>query len=243
MGRPEDRAVNFVAHASSSAGNFYVAEAEGGHRLAIECGLSIRRIRAALGFPLTDLDAVLVSHHHGDHSRAAEHFLRAGVPVCCSRECADALGIAQHHRWREARPGVELGIGAWRVSPWWARHDAPGALGFFILAPDGDRLLYACDTAYVPHRFAGLTHVAIECNWSRAAVWSSGVDVAQKRRVVENHMGLDRVLAMLAANDLSRVREIHLLHLSDRHGDEAEFRAAVERATGKPTRVAPRSTI
>jgi phosphoribosyl 1,2-cyclic phosphodiesterase len=232
--------VNFVAHASSSAGNFYVAEADGGYRLAIECGLSIRRLRTEFMFPLNGIDAVLLSHHHGDHSRAVHDLLRASVPVCCSRECAEALGIATHHRWREVWPGVELCVGLWRVVPWEASHDAPGALGFFILAPDGDRLLYACDTAYVPHRFAGLTHVAVECNWSRAALWFSGVDVAQKRRVVENHMGLDRAIAMLAANDLSRVREIHLLHLSDRHGDEVAFREAVERATGKPCLVAPR---
>ncbi len=43
---------------------------------------------------------------------------------------------------------------------------------------------------------------------------------------------------MLQANDLSRVEEIHLLHLSDAHADEVEFRNAVEKAVGRPTYVA-----
>jgi len=42
-------------------------------------------------------------------------------------------------------------------------------------------------------------------------------------------------VAMLKANDLSKCREIHLLHLSDGNSDEQLMRQKVEAATGIPT--------
>src|SRR5690606_41843978 len=63
------------------------------------------------------------------------------------------------------------------------------------------------------------------------------------RRVLCNHMSLERLLAMIRSNYFSQVREIHLLHLSDGNSDVAAFRAAVYRATGKPVFVAPTSGV
>jgi hypothetical protein len=53
-------------------------------------------------------------------------------------------------------------------------------------------------------------------------------------------MSLERVIETLEVTDLSKVREIHLLHLSDAHSDADRFRREVEAATGKPVHVAPK---
>src|SRR5690606_38237819 len=100
-------------------------------------------------------------------------------------------------------------------------------------------------TAYCKYRFRGLTHLMVEANYSaeflRRRVIEREVNVAHKTRVLRNHMSIERLLVMLRANDLSRVREIHLLHLSDDHSDELAFKRAVEQATGKPVYVAGKS--
>lgn len=233
--------MDLLALASSSAGNFYLAGSDG-RRLAIECGLPVGELREASGFGLSELDGCLISHHHADHARAAPDVLRAGVDCYASAGCWSALGIRSHHRAWTVRPGGRYEIGPWKVAPFDLRHDADGCLGFLVGAPDGDRLLYACDTAYVPQRFAaGLTHIAIECNYSAELLRASAADPAHKARVLRSHMSLERAIRFLLRNDLGAVREIHLLHLSDAHSDAGAFRDAVEAATGRPVRVALRT--
>lgn len=56
--------------------------------------------------------------------------------------------------------------------------------------------------------------------------------------MLRSHMSLDRVLTFLAVNDLSAVREILLVHLSDGNSDAKEFKKAVQAATGRIVRVA-----
>jgi len=233
--------IEFTSHASSSRGNLYTVS-NGSSTLAIECGLPVKQMRKALDFGIAGLDGVLLSHHHQDHARAMRDVMRHGVDVFASRETFEALEIERdHHRAVALVPLESMSIvgrwGRWRVLPFAVRHDAAGALGFLI-ANGEDRLLYACDTAYVPYRFRALTHVCIECNYSLDLLLESASAPAQRARVMRYHMGLERVLTMLEANDLSRVREIHLLHLSSAHSDAEQFKATVESAAGKPTYIA-----
>jgi hypothetical protein len=53
-------------------------------------------------------------------------------------------------------------------------------------------------------------------------------------------MSLKQCIATIKANDLSKTREIHLLHLSESHSDEARFVREVQEATGVPTYAAPK---
>lgn len=233
--------MDFRAFASSSAGNLYLATEEGCRPLLIEAGVKMRDIRRVLPMSVTALEGCLVSHNHVDHSCAVPDLLGASVDVYASSGCWEALGLAGH-RAHEIDPMREFRAGRWRVMPFDLRHDAEGSLGFLIGAPGGDRLLFACDTAYVPYRFDGLTHIAIECNYSADLLLSArGSTNEHKARILRSHMSLERVLTLLDANDLSRVREIHLMHLSDGHSNAIEFKAAVEAATGKPVQVAPRN--
>lgn len=232
--------MDFEAYASSSAGNLYSVRHESSSIL-IEAGISIAKIRAAMQFDLQSVVACLISHSHGDHVKAASDVARAGVDVYASAQTLRALASAERgHRCVEAKPLVPFRVGDWRVLPFDVRHDAEGSLGYLIEDSSGDRLMFAIDTAFVPYRFERLTHVAIECNYSRESLRLGGAEPERVARVLRYHMSLERVIRMLLANDLSRVREIWLLHLSDQHGDEAGFRSAVARATGKPVYVAPK---
>lgn len=229
----------FHPHASSSAGNLYEVRS-GGARLVIDPGLPIAKVKAALGFRLSDVAGVLVSHSHADHCRAAPGLAASGLDIYGSTETLAAVGLSDHHRAHVLEPGGSYWAGPFRVLPFATRHDAAGSLGFYVGHPDGDRLLYAIDTAYVPSRAAGLTHIAVECNYSLDGLRESTAHPAHVHRVQVSHMGLERVLLWLGRTDLSRVREIHLLHLSDGHGDAEGFRAAVEQRTGRPVVVAGR---
>ena len=59
-------------------------------------------------------------------------------------------------------------------------------------------------------------------------------------RLIKSHFSIENVLAFLRANDLSKVKEIWLIHLSDGNADAGKFARMVEAATGKPVYIGGR---
>jgi phosphoribosyl 1,2-cyclic phosphodiesterase len=229
--------MDFQPFYSSSHGNLYRLT-DGDSSLLIECGVPFRQIREALDFDLSGVAGCLVSHSHADHSRAAANIMKAGIDVFCSIETADVLGLSGH-RLRILRPMAPVSVGGLRVVAFPTEHDCDGAMGFLIAGPGG-KLLFATDTYFIRPRLRGLTHIAIECNYSKETL-APDIDPAVKRRLLRSHMSLETCEAFLAAQDLTNVRGIWLVHLSDGNSDAVMFRRRIERATGVPAHVAPTS--
>lgn len=228
--------------ASGSSGNAYWIS-DGVTPLLIECGIRFKELRERLHFGLSSLGACLLSHEHADHARAVRDVLRAGVDVYATPGTIEALGL-ESHRLRPVRPRETVRIGTWTVMPFEAVHDAAEPVGFLMASTRGGKVLYLTDSAYCRYRFRGVTHMLVEANWSRELiernVAAGIVDQALWHRIIRNHMSLERLLDMLRANDLSQVREIWLLHLSDDNSDADAFANAVRRVTGKPVYIASR---
>lgn len=231
--------IEICALASSSRGNCY-AITDGRTQLLIECGIRFRDIQRGLGFRVSGLAGCLLSHEHEDHARAVRDLMRAGVDIYASRGTIDALGLSGH-RLRPVRAHQTFTVGTWTVLPFDTVHDAAEPLGFLLASPAG-KVLYLTDTAYCKYRFQGLTHLMIEVNYSmdliRQNVAAGVIPLALKNRILRNHMSLERALDLLRANDLSQVREIWLLHLSDGNSDAERFKQEIMELTGKPVYVA-----
>ena len=67
-------------YASGSAGNLYKIE-NNKTTLLIECGLPMKDIRHCLGTTIDNVEAVLLTHEHKDHSKAIHEFLRLGIDI------------------------------------------------------------------------------------------------------------------------------------------------------------------
>lgn len=221
--------------ASGSAGNAYRIS-DGRTQLLLDAGVPLSKLRPALGFRVSALGGCLISHAHGDHCKAAGELLRAGVPIYTSGGTIEAVGLVGH-RVKRVKALEEIVIGSFRVLPFDVQHDAPEPLGFLVASNDtGEKLLYVTDTYYVGYTFRGLTHIMCECNYSEeqllASVEAGRIPEALVSRLRRSHMRLDRFLDLLRANDLSSVRQIYLLHLSNNNSDAEAFREATERLTG-----------
>jgi phosphoribosyl 1,2-cyclic phosphodiesterase len=107
-----------------------------------------------------------------------------------------------------------------------------------------DRLLFIPDTAYVENRFEGITMIAVECNniseLLSKNVQEGNIPAIVGKRVRRNHMSLENLISMLKANDLSRCRELWLLHLSDGNADEIRMKKEIQELTGVPVYIADR---
>lgn len=228
--------------ASSSAGNAYRVS-DGRTTLLIEAGLPYKEIQRALDFRVTQLAGCLISHEHGDHSKAVKDVMRAGVPVYTSAGTATAIGLSGH-RLRTIEALKQFTVGTWTILPFDVQHDVEEPLGFLLTNPTGDKLVFLTDTYYCKYRFGGITHLMIECNYSldivNRRVEAGEFHPAQKRRLLTSHFGLDNVKHFLRANDMRSLREVWLLHLSDGNSDAERFRREIQEMTGAVVRVADR---
>lgn len=227
--------------ASSSTANC-THVTDGATQLLLDAGLPLRQLRERLGFKLSEIAAAMVSHCHQDHCRAVPDLLRAGMDCYMLPATAEALGVTGHHRVRQIAPRRSFQVGTWSVFPFDTLHDVDN-VGFVLdSAPTGERVLYLTDTPYCKYRFPGLTRILIECNYDlpilKDNVESGRVNHEVKRRVLQSHMSLETLCGLLRANDLSRVRSIWLLHLSDDSSDQERFKSTVQRLTGVPVYVA-----
>lgn len=228
--------------ASGSGGNAYALHPQdGGPSLLLEAGVRYADLQVALQHRVSKLAACLVSHEHGDHSRSARNVMQAGVNVYASHGTLAALHLEGHRAValksleRSALPG------GWTVVPFPAVHDAAEPLGFLV-GYAGETVLYVTDSAFCAYRFAGVTVAMVEANYHlerlMTAVAAGNVPDQHAARVIRNHLSIERAIDLLKANDLSKCREVILLHLSAGNSDAEEFKDLVQRATGIPTRVA-----
>jgi phosphoribosyl 1,2-cyclic phosphodiesterase len=226
--------------ASGSSGNCYRIT-DGRTPLLLECGIPYKEIQKGLNFRIAEIASCLISHEHQDHSKAVRDVMKAGIDCYMSAGTAEALGISGH-RLHIIKAKQQFRIGTWTILPFETQHDAAEPLGFLLANRNGDKLLYATDTFYIRYRFQGLTHIAVECNYSldilRANVEAGLVEPVLKSRILKSHFSLENVKKFLQANDLSRVKEIWLLHLSDGNSDAERFKREVMELTGKPVYVA-----
>lgn len=227
--------MNITVIASGSSGNAYRIS-DGTTVLLLDAGIPLKVIQRALDFRVRDLSGCLITHEHGDHVKAAGDLAKAGVDIYTSRGTITASRLAGH-RIKPIEALKEIQIGTFAVLPFDVQHDAKEPLGFLLTSrATGEKLLYFTDTYYLKYRFEGLTHIMGECNYSmdiiEENVEKGYIPAELVPRLVKSHMSLDHFLELLRKNDLRKVKQIYLLHLSNNNSNAERFRAEVQKATG-----------
>lgn len=226
--------MEFIPYHSSSSGNLY-SVSSGASTLLLEAGLPGRTIRKALEYRLSHVAGCLVTHGHGDHAKGAADLMKYGVDCYMTAETAKEIG-AHGHRLHVIEPLKQFVIDGWTVLPFPAQHDAHNV--GFLISDDDDKMVYLNDSFYSKFRFKGVGIYAIGCNYSEKTL-SPNLDPARKKRLLTAHMSLEQCVKFFEAQDLSRCREIWLLHISSENGNEVLFIDKIRAATGKPTYAAP----
>lgn len=239
--------MRFQSLASSSQGNAYIVSDNCTHIL-LECGVSHKKLQELCGFRVTALDGCIVSHEHKDHCRCVEKILASGVPVYLSQGTARALELPEKllDLATEMERGKQFTIGSLDVLPFSTYHDAQEPLGFVIRSrADGEILAFATDTVNLPYNFPGVNLLAVEANFQQDILdRCERMPEKTRRRVSNTHMEIDKLVECLLRMDLSRCREIYLLHLSAATSHEGQFINKVRRAVPRSVTVkaCPRCT-
>lgn len=223
---------------SSSKGNCYVITDEG-RSLIIEAGVSAKKMN---GIDFSIVDGCLISHEHSDHGKGAKGLIkRSSLDVYASKGTLDALELPKH-RSVVIESLKQFNIKDWTILPFDTQHDAKEPLGFFIESPSGKRILFATDTYYIKYKFPRITHLMIECNYSKEILdenyHNKTIQAFRYKRVIASHFELGNVKSFIKSNDMSELEQVMLLHLSNENANGDLFKKEIQAVTGTPVYIA-----
>ncbi len=228
--------MRFASLGSGSRGNATLIEA-GGTRLLVDCGFSARETEqrlARLGVAADTLDALLVTHEHGDHIRGVGAMARRyQLPVWMSagtrrsHRCGD---LSRLHSFSPNQPPFM--IGGIQVTPFPVPHDARETMQFTFSA---NRLKFGMLTdsgAVTPHiveLLQGCDALMLECNHDYSMLANGPYPPKLQARVggrlghLSNHQAAD----LLCRIDHGRLRHLMAAHLSEKNNTPQLARQAL----------------
>lgn len=231
---------------SSSAGNGYVFD-NGKESLLVECGMPYKSIQKAVDFDISRIKGCVISHEHGDHTKHIHKVLDARIPCYMSAGTAEALKVEDNALVRHTEEFKAYRLGGFTIQGFSVQHDAAEPFGYLIHHKEMGTVLFATDTYYLKYRFDGLSNILIECNY-RLDILEENVEAGriakpQCDRTIKSHLSYETCKEILLANDLSKVNNIVLIHLSPGNSNASEFMQGIKELTGKTVHIADKGMI
>ena len=211
---------------SGSSGNATLVEASGivPLRVLVDCGLGLKQLLYRLGkagLQAEDIDAVFITHEHGDHIGCARALaLRYRIPVWMSQGTHAAIGSPDFNGLlRRARDGKVIDLGGLQLTPFTVPHDAREPLQ--LSCTDGSAKLGILTdlghaTAHVMAHLKDCDGLLLECNHDTDMLERSAYPAFLKQRVGGDYGHLSNAAAAAIAGALNHSRLKHLVaaHLS-----------------------------
>ena len=228
---------------TGSSGNCYKVEI-GTATLLLECGLPYKVIQRKLNFKVSQIDACLVTHEHMDHAKAVKDLMKAGIDCYMTRGTAEALGVSGH-RLKTFRPFEKAHYYSEELKdliilPFEAIHDVKEPVSYYIRTfrktEKTESLVFVTDSAYLKYKIPDCDRLMIECNYVKSVldkqVEDGKLNINLRNRIVKNHLSLETLVEALKVADLSRCKQIYLMHLSDGNSDEELIKRTIQETTG-----------
>lgn len=220
--------------ASGSKGNCYKISNED-TTLLIECGIPYKKIQQALNFKTTDIDGVLVSHEHMDHAKACKDLLKAGVNLYMTNGTKEALKLESHRvkTFRQWSMYLDVEIGSFIIKPFKTIHDAKEPVGFVVYdSISKEELVFITDTQYSIYNFSP-DYFMLEVNYVTESInKSESINPDLRARIKKTHMSLDTAINLLERSDLSNLKKVYVIHLSDANSDAELIKERLQELTG-----------
>jgi phosphoribosyl 1,2-cyclic phosphodiesterase len=228
--------VRFATLGSGSRGNAVLVEG-GGNRVLIDCGFAAReaeRRLKRLGADASDLDAILVTHEHGDHVRGVAALARRHrIPVWSTPgtwrrvkgQAPEGLRLFSGH-------GAGFGVGDLRVEPFPVPHDAREPCQF-VLESEGRRLGLLTDTGTVTRHIRDLLRdcdaMMLECNHDTAMLRTGPYPPALRERVggAFGHLSNDQAAELIDALPHRNLSSLLVAHVSEKNNRPELARSAL----------------
>lgn len=220
--------MNVIYSKTGSKGNASVIT-DGNTFIQIDAGIQPDKVNREINYQLSKIAGVLVDHAHSDHAAYIDRYLKLGIKVYASEDVWIKTNLSRPMRNAVTiEAGKQFKIGTFIIVPFNVAHvnsdgsDCPN-LGFLMYSTvTKEKMIWATDASYIESRFPPVEYICIECNYVDVDDYKSELEYmngfVEKRRV-RSHLSLNRCVEFLKQQDLSRIKEIRLLHLTESQGN------------------------
>lgn len=228
---------------SGSSGNGYFVS-DGHTQILLEAGMKFETVQKFLNFKTRKIKACLVTHSHLDHAKYAQQYLDNGIPVFMTNGTKNDLRI-NHYRLSTIQYKILFTVGSFTILAFATEHDTTEPCGYLLHShKTGERLLFVTDSYYIRYRAQSVTHMLLEVNhdydYMMKRVENGELHQALANRIMNSHLNIENAVKYLKATDLSKLKEIHLIHLSKDNAKANEFKEIIQGVTGVPVKIAGR---
>ena len=191
-----------------------------------------------MGLEARDIDAILITHEHGDHIRGVGSFIRKyATPLYMTHGTYRVSDVFEQHSCHEIRASETISIRDISILPFAVPHDAAEPCQFVFT--DGDvRIGLLTDTGMVtPHiidKLSGCSALLLECNHDIELLRQGEYPPSLKQRVGGDygHLNNEQAAALLAQMDTSHLCYVAAMHLSEKNNKPMLARRALSRSLG-----------
>ena len=240
--------LRFKSLGSGSSGNATLVESQSGThttRLLIDCGLRLRELESQLiaaGTCAEDIDAIFITHEHGDHIGCARSFVkRYSTPLWMSQgtwfAIQDEAWTSLQHLLHTARDGCTIEIGELQALPFTVPHDAREPLQ--LRCTDGARHLgivtdLGHPSSHVVTSLQGCHALVLEANHDPELLEASSYPSFLKKRVASpwGHLANHAAAELLSSVKHGHLNYVQAAHLSERNNTPDLARASLSSALG-----------
>ncbi|MDB4299573.1 MBL fold metallo-hydrolase [bacterium] len=238
--------MQFASLGSGSKGNATLVAA-GDTVVMVDCGFGRRETEYRLqrrGLAPTDIDAILVTHEHGDHASGVAALSKAhNIPVYITHGTLASGKVDGARKVVKINAGEDFLIGDIQVRAIPVPHDAREPVQFRFFYDDMSLGILTDLGSITPHvieAFAACTGLLLEFNHDTDLLHAGPYPAMLKRRVGGDygHLNNRQAIEFLMATDTSRLRALVAGHISEQNNSVESARAAVTSvAKGLPCEV------
>ena len=226
---------------SSSLGNSFYMEIfrkdyPNPFRLLIECGFTYSEVSRRLldkSISVSDLDAVLVTHEHFDHSQAVRELIKRGVQVYAPKTVFEKHEFKDNEikkEWVITEMVGKIIADGIKVYGFPLEHENDDGtltynLGYIINVDNDFNILFVTDTKRIRWNLSKkqFNVIFIEANYQRKTLYFALKNAKEKRdrpmeihynRVLKSHFCVENTADTLSTFDLRKTDIIYLIHMS-----------------------------
>lgn len=230
--------MRFASLGSGSKGNAtLVAHHE--TTIMIDCGFSVREVErrmASVNKTPDQIDALLVTHEHGDHIRGVGALARKyAIPVYMTHGTQRQSDLGDIPQFIEVDCHAEFTVMDIAVTPFPVPHDAREPCQFIF--HDGvNKLGLLTDTGSItPHirdHLSDCDALILECNHETDLLWSGDYPPSLKQRVAGDlgHLSNEQAAALLTSISTTKLKHLVAAHLSEKHNSPMRVRQVLSEA-------------
>lgn len=243
-----------ISLGSGSSGNSYFI-GDKNYGILIDAGISSKKIKKSLkelGYDLSQIYAVFITHDHYDHIKSAGTLGEVyNIPVYSTEEILKGINKCYkitEKLYQSRRPigiGQEIILKDFKITAFQVEHDSSQCVGYYIEFK-GEKITIATDLGSInevaSQYLCKANHIIIEANYDEEMLLNGNYPFFLKQRILGGcgHLANHITMRFLAENFQPHWKNIFFCHLSNNNNTPDTVMCAAKAALkGKNINLAP----